>query len=120
MLYLYHKKLHIGCVISFVALVVIYLVLLITNGANLSYSVESGFFVLLTCFLVIYLFTMLLPDVAYFIFIKLISLFTKRSSQQLLSDEVIKKNFLRSRFIYLGLCDFILLLFLFELLTHLF
>ena len=120
MLYLYHKRAHILSICAFVLLAAGNAALIITHGGEVSLTDDLGIILLTLIPLAFYLLTIVFPGATYALFCRIAQLFKRYRNSDLINDEEIKKTFLRSRFIYLGLTDFILFLTLTELISLLF
>lgn len=120
MLYLYYKRAHVGCLVTFILLALANAATLILTEAKITLSDNIDLVLLGTVPLVFYLIQMLIPEISYRITCKLISLFTKCSTAELREDTEIKKTFLRARFSPLLIEDLILLLIFFSLIPYLF
>jgi hypothetical protein len=120
MLYLYHKRVHIGCFVAFLMLTVINTVILLSTGANISPSDDIGIILLVVFLPILYLIPIFFPKISYHIACYLFSPIAKRPATELRADTEIKKIFLRARFFPLLIEDFILLLIFLNLIPYLF
>ncbi len=118
MLYLYHKKIHIGCIIAFVLLSAMNAAVLISQNVTISLSRNAELILSVSIPLVLYLISMLIPTCVWHILCKISPIFAKKSGADIESDGEIKKAFMRSRFIPLILTDYLLLIIFFELLSQ--
>ena len=103
-----------------VLLVITDAVFILINRARFTSSDELGILIIIGVLLVIYLVSMFLPSVAFFILSLFISLFTRRSISDIRGDDAIVSNFNRGRFVYLLFADFMLLLIFLEAVSYLF
>ena len=120
MLYLYHKKAHISCIVVFISLTILNAAILFSTAAEISPSDDIDLVLLVAVPLAFYLISMTLPELSYRIMCPLLSLLAKRPAAELREDSEIKKTFLRGRFFPLLIEDFVLLLIFFNLIPHLF
>ena len=113
------QKIHFGCFIALVLLGITDAVFVLVNRASFTSTDELAILIMIGVLVAIYLFAMFLPNIAFFLFCLILSIFTRRGLSDLTHDDDMLNNFMRGRFIYLLFAIAMLVLIFFETLSFL-